>query len=251
MTSSTDICNQALDAIGARATLASLEEVSKEAAVCSRQYLPALTDLFRTAPWGFARRTVVLTELGNLNDGTCPYPWAYKYAYPADCQQLRYIVPKPTIVTPDILPPEVGDPMPYYGNMMPSRNFRFIIAHENDARVILSNVQFALGVYTALIENPELWDSLFQSAMVSSLAARIAIPISGNVQMKQINQMEADRNVAEARAADGNEALASTDHTPDWIAARGTPAWGYGPAGNGFGGLGYWYCGYEGQSWGM
>ena len=36
------ICNLALDACGARATITSLQENSKEAKACARQYAPAL-----------------------------------------------------------------------------------------------------------------------------------------------------------------------------------------------------------------
>lgn len=244
MTSVADICNQALAEIGARATITSLDDPSKEAAACKIFYDSCRVQLLRAVHWGFARMTQPLTELGNLQAGTSVYPWAYKYAYPADCIRLRYVLCQP----PTGYTPPVGESLFFNSFQMPSRDNRFLVSNDGTQRVILSNVQNAIAVYTFDNTDLDTWDSFFGNAMNSALAARLAIAISGNVGMKQQFEAEAAQSIIDARVADANETLSSTDHTPDWIRARGVPAYA-GPIG--VYGLGMWYQGYDTGAWGM
>jgi hypothetical protein len=88
------IANLALDAVGARATISSFTEASKEARVISRQYDQALDDVLGAAHWNFARKQLALTLLKDGSAGdTVPAPWLYEYAYPSDCVGARYILP--------------------------------------------------------------------------------------------------------------------------------------------------------------
>jgi hypothetical protein len=125
---------------------------------------------------------------------------------------------------------------------------QYLVANDTDKRCVLTDVQYAIGVYTADVQNPDLWDSLFHQAMVAALAARLALPISGKVQTANQFKQDANDAILIARAADGNEAEPSTDHTPDWIMARGLP-WGYGIANQFVQGNGLWYQGPE--KWAM
>lgn len=253
MTADVDICNRALAEVGARSTITSLSDPSPEAVNCAIQYTTLRQQLLRAAPWGFGRKTAPLSLLGSLTDvpPAAPYPWMYKYAYPADCLKVRYIL---------WMPPEATNPAPLVGEplfaspwMMPSRNNRFLVANDDTVgpqrRVILSNVQNALAVYTLDVTNPDLWDPLFDNALVMLLANKLIIPLSGNVNMKNQYLQQAMLAVSEARAMDGNEAMPSVDHTPDWIMARGDPiSWNGGwPWVNT---LGQWYSGWDNVAWG-
>lgn len=262
MTEVIDIWNMALLSIGAQATIADIAEDSKEANTCRTFYTNLRTSLLRAAPWGFARRQVSLTLLGNLEDETSPYPWLYKYAYPTDCMCLRYLIPPPMIQNEQVVVPTgaiLGVP-----GWMPSRANRFIIANDYLApdpeaeppvegynrKVVLTQVVEAIGVYTADIEDPDLWDNLFVDAMVNALGATIVYPITGNVGMMAQWRDQAFQSIMQARASDGNEAMPTADHTVDWIRVRGVPTAYTGP----LDGPGLWYQGWDYggfNGWGM
>lgn len=262
MTEVIDIWNMALLGVGAQATVADIDEDSKEANTCRTFYTNLRTSLLRAAPWGFARRQIALTELGNLEEETSPYPWLYKYAYPTDAMCMRYLIPPPMIQDGQVVVPAgavLGVP-----GWMPSRANRFIIANDYveadpeadppvvgvNRKVILSHVYEAIGVYTADIDVPDLWDNLFVDAMVGALAATICFPITGNVRMMGQFRTQAFEAIMQARASDGNEAMPTVDHTPDWIRARGIPSAYTGP----LDGPGMWYQGWDYggfNGWGM
>ncbi len=211
MTSAVDLANRALLEAGTRTTITSFEEPSTEAAACATFYGPIRRQLLRGVHWGCAKKQLPLSLLGTLSAGTGVYPWTYKYAYPEDCLLLRYLLRTPPTGTGVI-----GDP----GYFRPSPANRFEIANDGGVRVILSNVEFAIGVYTFDVTNVEIWDPLFEEAVVMALAAKLVIPLSGNVGMKGDFISLALTALNNARASDGNESPSDVDHTPDWIAGR-------------------------------
>jgi len=241
MGSPIDICNMALSDIGARSTIASFDEGSKEAAACAVWYDELRRSLLRGAPWGFARKTAPLSA-----QPTTQWPWSYMYTYPADCLKARYILPPP----PADWDPTQGSVLwPWTG---PDRAYRFLIANNFDGtfqrKVLLSNVPDAYLIYTVDVENVELFDPLFKQALAAWLSAKIVLQLTGNVQMRAAFLSTAKDAVDSARAIDGNEALATTDHTPDWIVARGLPA-AYQQFGN-YNLPGIWYSGFDAIAWG-
>lgn len=262
MTTDVDICNRALSEIGRnQLQITSMSGNSPAEKQCALQYEPMRQQLLRAAPWGFARKTMVLDTLGELEaiPPTSPYPWLRKYAYPTDCLKMRYLLPPPPTTDSDVAP-VVGTVWlaPWCG---PNRGWRYLPAYDPgdpDAepdpiepyKVILSNVVDALGVYTVDAINPDLWDSLFTDALVMALANKFVIPLSGNVAMKSSYVELAKRAVMEAQAVDGNEAVPSTDHTPDWIQARGMGGYG-GMSGMTTFTQGLWYSGFDSMNWGM
>lgn len=247
MTADVSLCNRALSEIGARATITSLSDSSSAGVQCTIWYDALREQLLRAAPWGFARKQLALTETGNFNDQNVPYPWLYKYEYPADCLKVRYLLWPPQDSTGGNSVPQTGNGLAWGPWYAPSRNNRFIVADDAGTRVILSNVPGAICVYVANVSDVSLFDPLFQQALVSALASKLVIPITGNVKMKVVHENSAMRAIANALAADGNEAMPTTDHIPDWIAARGygttwcDPFWGN---------LGSWNNGFDSMSWG-
>lgn len=238
-----DLCNLALSEMGARASIVDLNENSKEAKACKLHYDQVRNELLRAAHWGFARSQKALTQLGTASEETSQHPWLYMYAYPADCIKMRYLMQTPTVNTAGAEVVLVGDQ--FNGGVIPgpSRANRFLIGNNGTQRVVLTNVQAAIGVYTGDITNPALFDEGFAQAVVASLAAKLCIPISGNAGIKAQFEQLAFRRVQEARAADGNEALASTDHVPDWIRGRtGSLTADQAP--------GFWYAPWDSLSWG-
>ncbi len=255
-----DICNRALSEIGAQSTIASLDEESQPAVYCKLWYDNIRQGLLRAATWSFARRQVVLAELGNLADATSPYPWLYKYQYPSDCLKFRYVLAPPFLVEGAITPPQVGVGIPGLLNLAPSRQNRWLINGEVDpltgvnSTTIVSNVIQAIGVYTADVTDVNQFDTLFESALTSALSYKLCMPLSGNVGMRDSFRLQAEGSILHAQVASGNEALATTDHVVDWVAARGAPSpWALG-FGNGACGLdqgwGSWFGSNDAMSWG-
>jgi len=101
-------------------------------------------------------------------------------------------------------------------------------------KVILTNTVQALGCYTTIVTDPNVWPNEFYNAFVTSLAAFIAYPISGSLQLKSNLLAEANGMIIEARKSDGNEGITSQDVVPDWIRVRGLQYqdwWGSGGVG--------------------
>lgn len=249
-----NICNRALSEIGTQSSISSLEEASTEAFNCRLWYDSLRRQLIRTAPWGFCRGQIVLSQLGDLiPDQTSPYPWGYKYSYPSDCLKFRYVLAPPTAQANNIAPP-VGEPLLGPTWMNPSRANCYIIANDKDdagnsRKVLLTNVFSAIGVFNEDITDPDLFDDLFSDALVASLAHRLVIPLSGNIGLKKDFQDRAEAAILNARAADANESITRADVTVDWIETRGVgSAWGYGGV-SGPATWGQWNCSWDNMGW--
>lgn len=255
MTTEVDIVNMALSEIGAQTLITSLADDTPAGQQATLYYARMRQKLLRTAPWGFARKTIELTELGTLaaDPPTSPYPWLFKYDYPDDCMKFNYVLPPPFPVAGDDAPDvSSGLIVPWCA---PDRAWRFLVASDADVdnlqfRVLLSNVQAALGVYIVDVVNPDAWEPLFTDALVMLLAYKFVIPLSGNVAMKETYYKLTEAAILQARAQDGNESVTTADPITDWIAVRGTPAPSYTLGGAGVSGLGNWWGGYD-TNWSM
>lgn len=228
-----NIINRALLSVGSQAQVSSLNEGSAQANAAATLFTPTFEALARSAPWNCLRNQVALTLLAAAQgtpenpDGTTlplpPTPWLYQYAQPVDCLQVRFLVPSlpaPNAGVP-IFSVDTGAPTWIPGGGQIS----FAVAYATDAsnnplNVILTNQAQAICVYTVNQPNPQIWDSLFQAAMVASLAAYFVPALSLNMPLMQIQISAADRMIQQARVRDGNEGVTSMDNVPDWIRAR-------------------------------
>lgn len=234
MTSPVDICNQALLEAGIQTTITSLSDGTPEAVSCNILYLPKVQMTSRAASWDFMRKTLALTLLRvapQVQSTTTPaystpppQPFLYEYAYPSDCLKLRFMIPY-------ITPPSTSPPLTTGGNaaafgISPNPSIPFVIgldydAQNNPIKVIMTDLPLAQMVYTAdLSQVPDLWDSLFSNAVTAVLATYLITALARNK-----SQMDGQIAIAKgaldaARAANGNEAITSTDVLPDWIAIR-------------------------------
>lgn len=225
------ICNLALDASGCRSTIQSLNENSKEAKACSRQYAIALLTILQAAHWNFARAQAPLTL---LKDGTLtppdsvPTPWIYEYAYPSDCLAARYIMPfiqtsPGSAVGSQGLPSAIGSTV------------RFLVGTDLDAngnriKCILTNQPNAILVYTCQVVDTGLFDEQFTLAFADYLAYRLSVPLSGDKALAKINYQLAQDACNRAQASNNNEGITVIDNIPDWIRVRGYAAdWAYPP----------------------
>lgn len=85
MPSIIDICNLALDKIGAEGTLVSLDDKIKEARLCKKHYDMSRASVLSQHPWKFAHTRVVISPIV-----TAPvFGPTYQYTLPVDCLVVR------------------------------------------------------------------------------------------------------------------------------------------------------------------
>lgn len=241
------VSNQALLQIGARATIAALNEGSVESNACSILYTPTFEMLGRSAPWNCLRKQKVLTLLAAAQgtpenpDGTTlplpPTPWLYSYAEPSDSLQIRFIVPSFPNQTPSGATPLTTASITAGPWITDDGAIPFVVAYDTDSnnnpiQIVLCNQTQAQVVYTVNQPNPVIWDSMFQQAFVSSLAAFLVPALSLNLTLMQASIKVADGIIMQARIRDGDEGVTTVDHLPDWMRARNS------------GGSLYWSGGY-------
>lgn len=181
-------------------------------------------------------------------------PWVYEYAWPTDGLKARYVPARPA--TTNTAPPgNITLPAtPLATNLSASSPFmrpvpaRFLISQDtvpvqvgvpaswegqpnfgqgqspSEQTVILTNVQNATLVYTALILYPNVWDPLFQEAVVAAIGERIAMQVLADKRLALAVRGEqikvAQRVLDAARVSDGNEGWTSNDLMPDWLRIR-------------------------------
>lgn len=245
MTADVDIANRALSAIGTRSTIASLTENSNEARQCNILLQPIRQELLRLAPWNCATNynnlAVICAAPGTPENPTAgttvwekgipPPPWAYEYAYPADCLRPLWIVPQFATGFSGGVPitTAVTGGAPQFWNGPPV-SFKVAIDQIKngvpdvtgaDTRVILTNQEQAILCYIKNVTNPDVMDQQFVQAWVAALAGRLAIPLTGDKALANAKITEANGFIQIARAGDGNEGLTVNNVTPDWIRIRG------------------------------
>jgi len=228
-------CNLALLSIGARTQISSItpSDGSTAADACATLFSFVFQNLARSARWHCLNKQLALTLIQAAQgtpenpSGTSllltAQPWLYGYLLPPDSLMVREILPPITTtgsatnqttlnnsVTPLI--PDVYQ-IPYATGYTTDSS-------GNAIEVILTDQENAVCNYTVDNENPQIWDSLFTSAFVASLASYLVPALSLNALLMQKQIAIAERMIALARAQDGNESWGSQSHVPDFIRAR-------------------------------
>lgn len=247
------LCNMALASVGGQSTVSSIfpSDGSVEGNLLSLIYQQQIDTLSRAAHWNCLRKqislTVVKAAVGTpenpLGAGpTPPIPWTYVYALPPDCLKARFILPY--INSAAVSPPLTGGSVGLAPPLLPSvvGAVKFAVALDTDAlgnpaRVILTNMNQAILVYTARVDDPNLWDAHFTAAAIATLASWAVDGLARNAQLAAQKGNQAKEIIVMARCSDGNEGPTTTDHVPDWISIRGASA-------NFFGGAAY-YMGWD------
>jgi hypothetical protein len=216
--------------------ISSLTEQSEPARQCNLIFADTRDEVLQMAQWGFATKTGLLSLLksapgtpGNPVSTATQWspiypapPWLFEYAYPNDCLQVRTVVqqqPNMYVGTP-ITSEGVTGVYPYAigpGAFFETANDGIDGAQQ---AVILTNEYKAIAKYTVRVTNPNLFGAMFTEALVHALAAKLAIPISGQKSMANLRFGMANEIIMRAREDDANEGLTVIDPIPDWIAIR-------------------------------
>jgi len=169
MASVIDICNGALNQLGAT-TILSLTEDSKNARLCNARYTQVRDGIFRSHPWNCLQLRTSLAK-----DSTAP-AWGFtaQFTLPADCLRLLYIID-------------------YDSN------------YKVEGRKILSNTSTMKILYISRVEDPNQYDELLRETLSAALAADIAYGItSSNPVSEKMNTLFQDK-LRDARFVDATE----------------------------------------------
>ena len=169
MASTVDICNGALNQLGAT-TILSLTEDSKNARLCNSRYTQVRDGVIRSHPWNCLQKRIELAA-----DTTAP-AWGFSYAYtlPSDCLRLLRI-------------------LDYDSN------------YKVEGRKILSNTSSMKILYIARVTDPNEYDELLRETLSAALGADIAFGITSNNQTAQNMYQLFQDKLRDARFVDSTE----------------------------------------------
>ena len=196
MTSKVQIAKMALQHIGDRYDITSLDEVSTEAEQVNLMYDATRDKLLRMHPWTFATKFTTPAPLVVA----VPYRWDYAFAYPSDCLKIV----------------EITQPL---GPGYPPVKFRTgTIATQ---KVVMCDLDEPELQYIFRNDDPVTYDPSFVMSFSYLLAAYVAIPLTGDRGLKGDLMREAMAEVDIARQEDANEGVEDEKFIdPDWIRAR-------------------------------
>ena len=176
MASTVEICNGALNQLGAT-TILSLTEDSKNARLCNSRYNQIRDALFRTHPWNCLQKRVEIAV-----DTTAP-AWGFSFAYtlPADCLRLLRILD-------------------------------FDSNYKVEGRKILSNTSTMKILYIARITDPNEYDELLRETLSAALGADIAYGVTSSNPVAQNMYTLFQDKLKDARFVDSTE---GQNNSPD------------------------------------
>ena len=175
MASTVDICNGALNQLGAT-TILSLTEDSKNARLCNSRYTQVRDALFRTHPWNCLQTRL---ELAASTDSPA---WGFTYAYtlPANCLRLLRV-------------------LDYDSN------------YKVEGRKILSNASTMKILYISRVTDPNEYDELLRETLSAALGADIAYAVTSNNTTSQNMILSYQEKLKDARFVDSTEGQ-NVDH---------------------------------------
>ena len=144
MASVVDICNGALNQLGA-STILTLTEDSKNARLCNARYTQVRDSVFRSHPWNCLQKRVQLAA----DTDTPAWGFTKQYTLPSDC--LRVL----TILDYDA-------------------------DYKIEGRKILTDNSTMKILYISREEDPNQYDELLRETLSASLAADIAFAVTSN-----------------------------------------------------------------------
>ena len=169
MASVVDICNGALNQLGAT-TILSLTEDSKNARLCNSRFTQVRDAVFRSHPWNCLQTRVELAS-----STTAPaWGFSYKYDLPGDCLRLLKI-------------------LDYDSN------------YKVEGRSILSNNSSMKILYISRVEDPNQYDELLRETLSAALGADIAYAITSNNTTSQNMIVNYQEKLKDARFVDSTE----------------------------------------------
>ena len=192
MASVVDICNGALNQLGA-STILTLTEDSKNARLCNARYTQVRDSLFRSHPWNCLVKRIQLAQ----DTDTPAWGFSYQYTLPSDC--LRVL--------------QIKD---------------YNLDYKIEGRKLLINESAVYLIYSAQITDVNELDVLLRETISAGLASDISYAITANLQVTKLMTEKYGLKLSEARHTDASEGyntdptLGNTDQviTEDFLNSR-------------------------------
>jgi len=191
MASVVDICNSALNLLGA-STISALTDDSKNARLCNQRYEPVRNRIFRSHAWNCLTKRVELAK-----DSAAPVvEYANQYTLPSDCLRVLKVH---TGVTDSI---------------------ESQIDYQVEGKKIKTNEGTIFLIYIALITDPNIYDVYLQESISHQLAADLAYAVTNNATLANTYMQRADERLREARFIDSTENTLGTIESNEFTNAR-------------------------------
>jgi hypothetical protein len=191
MASVVNICNSALNLIGA-STISALTEDTKNARLCNQRYEPVRNRVFRGHNWNCLIKRVQLAA--NSTDPVVEYEKSY--ALPSDCLRVLKIHNGTT--------DSIASDLDY----------------KIEGKNIVTDQTTVYLVYVALDTDPNNYDAYLREAISHQLAADLAYAITNNATLANNYMTRADERLREARFIDATENSIDTVEANEFTDAR-------------------------------
>ena len=191
MASVVDICNSALNLLGA-STITTLTEDSKNARLCNQRYEPIRNRTFRSHAWNCLTKRVELAK-----DSAAPVvEFANQFTLPSDCLRVLKV---------------------HNGT---TDSIASSLDYAVEGRKIKTDEGTIFLVYIAKITDPNEYDTYLIEALAASLAADLAYAITNNATLANNYMTRADERLREARFIDATENSLDTVEANEFTNAR-------------------------------
>jgi len=194
-TSETEICNSALNKIGAK-TILNLDEESKAGRLCKKQYPLIRDEVLASHLWNFAIKRQELSKLASAP----AFEYTVAHSLPADC--LR-------VLKTDL-------------NLSPAGQTerKWKIENLDDAKVLVSDNDEVFIMYIAKITDVSLYSASFVEALAWRLAADFAYPLTNSNTLAQNMFAIFEDRISKARSFDGQEGSLDIVDASEWTTVR-------------------------------
>jgi len=191
MASVVDLCNSALNLLGA-STISALTDDNKNARLCNQRYEPVRNRVFRSHPWNCLIKRVQLAQ-----DSTAPViEFSYQYTLPSDCLRVLKI---------------------HNGT---TDSIQSDMEYKVEGRKIKTNEGTVYLVYVAVDTDPNNYDTYLAESISHQLAADLAYAITNNATLANNYMARADERLREARFIDATENSVDTIEANEFTDAR-------------------------------
>ena len=191
MASVVDICNSALNLLGA-STISALTDDSKNARLCNQRYEPVRNRIFRGHAWNCLTKRVQLAQ-----NSTAPVvEYSHAYALPSDCLRVLKI---------------------HNGT---TDSIASSIDYKLEGRNIVTDEGTVFIIYIALDTDPNNYDTYLQESIAHQLAADLAYAVTNNATLADKYMTRADERLREARFIDATENSLGTIESSEFVDAR-------------------------------
>ena len=199
MPSVISICNEALSHIGAKSTIAQLDERSAEARACNQHYDTCRLEVLEAyeGGWNFARSRMTLATHGE----DPPDQWSFRYQYPANCVKALLIW-NPSGPDEPRIPFEIEQAA-------------------DGSRSILTDLDDAVLIYTKETTDANLFSRLFCTALSYLIATKICLRLTGDLKVLAVVQNNYLGTLQKSEASNANEGGKREEPDASWIKARG------------------------------